>query len=139
MKIEANFSALKSVKPHEYVVRFFFGGLVTVLAGVVAKYYGAGVGGLFLAFPAIFPASATLIEKHEKQKKRCAGLDGTARGREAAAIDAAGAAIGTIGLVAFALIVWHYLPAHSAWIILPVAALAWFAVSICLWALRKRF
>ena len=28
---------------------------------------------LFLAFPAIFPASATLIEKHEKEKKEREG------------------------------------------------------------------
>jgi hypothetical protein len=32
------------------------------------------VGGLFLAFPAIFPASATLIEKHVRERKEKAGL-----------------------------------------------------------------
>ena len=36
--------------------------------------WGPGIGGLFLAFPAIFPASATLVEKHEKQKKNRAGI-----------------------------------------------------------------
>jgi hypothetical protein len=138
MKIEVHFSALKTVKPHEYAVRFLFGGLVTVMAGVIAKHYGPGVGGLFLAFPAIFPASATLIEKHEKQKKQRAGLDGTRRGREAAAVDAAGASMGSIGLIAFAVIVWFYLPAHSAYLILPIAAIAWFTLSILLWAARKR-
>jgi hypothetical protein len=35
---------------------------------------GPRVGGLFLAFPAIFPASATLVEKHEKQKKTATRL-----------------------------------------------------------------
>ena len=39
-------------------------------SGGNAKRYGPGVAGLFLAFPAIFPAGATLIEKHEKEKKR---------------------------------------------------------------------
>lgn len=138
MKIEAHFSALKTVKPHEYLVRFFFGGLVTVMAAVIAKRYGPSVGGLFLAFPAIFPASATLIEEHEIQKKHRAGLSGARRGREAAAVDAAGASMGAIGLLAFAFIVWHYLPAHSSYLVLGVAALVWFALSILLWVIRKR-
>ena len=37
------------------------------------------VGGLFLAFPAIFPASATLIEKHGRERKEKAGLAGARR------------------------------------------------------------
>jgi hypothetical protein len=139
MKIEVDLSALKTVKPHEYAVRFVFGGLVTALAGVIAKHYGPSIGGLFLAFPAIFPASATLIEKHEVQKKQQVGLDGTRRGREAAAIDAAGASIGTIGLAAFAVILWRYLPSHTSWVVLLVAAIGWLALSILLWVLRKRF
>jgi hypothetical protein len=55
---------------------------------------------LFLAFPAIFPSSATSVEKHEKQKKQQRGSDGTIPGREATGLDAAGAAIGSIGLIA---------------------------------------
>jgi hypothetical protein len=43
-----------------------------------------------LAFPSIFPASATLIEKHEKEKKEKKGLQETQRGRKAVSIDAAG-------------------------------------------------
>jgi hypothetical protein len=38
--------------------------------------WGPAVVGLFLAFPAIFPASATLIEKHERQRKQRQGLTG---------------------------------------------------------------
>jgi hypothetical protein len=37
--------------------------------------------GLLLAFPAIFPAGATLIEKDEKEKKEKKGLHGTVRGK----------------------------------------------------------
>jgi len=37
---------------------------MTVIAGLIAFRFGPVVGGLFLAFPAIFPASATLIERH---------------------------------------------------------------------------
>ena len=44
--------------------------------GIIAKKFGPGMGGLFLAFPAIFPARATLVEKHEKEKKQQAGMEG---------------------------------------------------------------
>ena len=90
MKISLDLSALGKTKWYEYALRFAFGGSITVAAGLIAKKWGPGVGGLFLAFPAIFPASVGLVEKHEKQKKQQHGLDGTIRGREAAGLDAAG-------------------------------------------------
>jgi len=95
------------------------------------------VGGLFLAFPAIFPASATLIEKHEKQKKQRQGLDGTVRGRMAASIDAAGAAIGSLGLAVFALVMWKLAPRDSHWMVLIAATASWLAVSVLVWKYRK--
>src|ERR1700752_3818120 len=104
MSIQFDLSALKKTKWYEYAVRFLFGGAMTVLAGMLANRYGPVFGGLFLAFPALFPASATLLEKHEREKKRRAGIANTARGREAAAQDARGAAIGSIGVVAFLLV-----------------------------------
>src|SRR6201998_891044 len=73
MRASLNLSALYKTRWYEYAVRFFFGGTVTVVAGLVAKKYGPILGGLFLAFPAIFPASATLVEKHEREKKRQRG------------------------------------------------------------------
>jgi len=114
-----------------------FGGAVTAATGLIAKKWGPGVAGLFLAFPAIFPAGATLIEKHEKEKKKKAGLDGTGRGRAAASVDAAGAAIGSIGLLAFGVVVWRFLPGHPGWAVLMVAGLAWMGVSVLLWWARK--
>ena len=138
MQIKVDPSGIGQTKWHEYATRFFFGGLITALAGIIAKEFGAGVGGLFLAFPAIFPASATLIEKHEKQKKEKEGLQGTQRGREAASVDGAGAAMGSVGLLAFALSVWQFLPRHSAWTVLTGATVAWLVVSVLIWDLRKR-
>ncbi len=67
---------------------------MTVLAGLIAKHFGPVVGGLFLAFPAIFPASATLLDRDQREKKRRAGIPATLRGRLAVALDARGAAIG---------------------------------------------
>src|ERR1700740_1934812 len=109
MKIKVDTSGLKQSQRYEYLVRFIFGGTVTALAGVIAKRFGAEVGGLFLAFPAILPAAATLIEKHEKQKKQHIGLDGTLRGRKAAGVDAAGAWMGALALIVFALPIWQQL------------------------------
>ena len=137
MKIEINIAALGRSKWYEYLVRFAFGGLVTALAGIIAKRYGPGVGGLFLAFPAIFPATATLLEKHEKQKKERVGKAGTLRAREIAGADAAGATIGSLGLTVFAVIVCRYLPHGSTAVVLSAATLAWLLVSVTIWIIRK--
>src|ERR1700732_2417411 len=95
MSVTVKFASLKQTKWHEYAVRFIFGGLTTMATGIIAKKFGPGIGGLFLAFPAIFPASATLMEKHELERKRRAGLHGELRGMDAAGVDAAGAAMGS--------------------------------------------
>lgn len=138
MRIKIDPSALRKTRWYEFGVRFLSGGLITAATGMIAKEFGPGVGGLFLAFPAIFPASATLIEKHEKQKKERAGIHGSTRGRKAAAVDAAGAAIGSIGLLAFALLVKRFLASHSPWLVLACSTGVWLAVSLLVWQIRKR-
>src|SRR5580704_13865837 len=106
MRVKLNLGALKEAKWHEYAIRFLLGGLITVATGLIAKNFGPAVGGLFLAFPAIFPATATLIATHEKERKRRVGLDGTRRGRDAAALESRGTALSTVGLSVFGIIVW---------------------------------
>src|SRR5438270_11302351 len=138
MLISVNFSPLKKTKWYQYAVRFALGGLITAVAGLIAKKYGPNFGGLFLAFPAIFPASATLVEKHEKERKAQKGLEGKERGREAAALDALGASIGAVGLCVFAVTVWLLLPEHSAWQVLFGASVVWFVSSCALWFLREQ-
>jgi hypothetical protein len=137
MKVSVDWSSLKKTKLHEYAVRFIFGGAITAITGIITKKWGPAVGGLFLAFPAIFPASATLIEKHEKQKKQRAGMEGTTRARQAAAVDAAGSSIGSIGLLVFGVVVWRIMPAHSTWAVLAGASLAWFATAVMAWEIRR--
>ena len=85
----------------EYLIRFVLGGLATAATGAIAKYFGPDAGGLFLAFPAILCASLTLIEQHERTRKERKGFKGAARGKDAAALDAAGASLGSAGLAAF--------------------------------------
>lgn len=135
--VSVNWSSLKRTKPHEYAVRFVFGGACTVAAGLIAKKFGPGLGGLFLAFPAIFPAQASLIETHEKERKHAAGMHGTMRGREAAGLDAMGTAMSAIGLIAFAAMVWMLLPRHQAVLVIGAATLVWGAVALVLWVLRR--
>ena len=137
MVIHWNLAALKRVQPSEYLVRFVLGGGITVIAALIAERWGPAIGGLFLAFPAIFPASATLLEKHERDRKRSAGIPCTRRGRLAAALDARGAVMGAIGGLLFALICWRLLPRISAWGVLPAAFAAWFVLSGLLWYTRK--
>ncbi len=98
--ITARPSAIAGIRWYEYVSRFVFGGLATAVASVIAKEYGPSVGGLFLAFPAIFPASATLIEQNEKRRKQGTRGHGTLRGRRAAALDAA------LGWLAVSMLAW---------------------------------
>ena len=106
MIVKVTFSSLQDSRWHEYVVRFVLGGVATMATGLISSRFGASVGGLFLALPAIFCASATLIQKHEQRRKSKSGLDGKRRGQQAAALDAAGAALGSIGMAGFALAFW---------------------------------
>jgi hypothetical protein len=134
--IHLKWSALKQSRWYEYVLRFALGGAATMMAGAIAQFFGPEAGGLFLAFPAIFGASATLIEKHERERKQKLGLAGDRRGTEAAALDAAGAGLGSVGLAAFGLGVWS-LAATMAFTSLVLASIAWVLVSVCLWRVRR--
>jgi hypothetical protein len=131
-------SGLRQTKWHEYALRFVAGGIITVIAGLIARKWGPGIGGLFLAFPAIFPAGATLIEKHERQRKQKKGLHGRERGTDAAAIDAIGAAMGSIGLMAFAGICWWLIPRYPAPLALGGGTVSWLVVSFGIWFIRQR-
>ncbi len=137
MKIGLDLASVKESRWYEYAVRFFFGGIITAATGEIARKFGPEIAGLFLAFPAIFPASGTMIEKHEREKKENVGMHGTRRGRALASVDAAGAAMGALGLIAFGAFVWKVLPQHSTWLVLGTATLLWLAIAVSVWALRK--
>ncbi|WP_407158638.1 DUF3147 family protein [Bradyrhizobium sp. STM 3557] len=130
-------SSLRESRWYEYLVRFALGGGATVFAGLVSRYYGASVGGLFLALPAIFCASATLIETHEIRRKREAGVASGRRGQNAAAVDAAGAALGALGLLAFAIVFALTVKISIAGAFIG-ASLAWLVVSVAAWYVRRK-
>jgi hypothetical protein len=130
-------SSLREGRWYEYVIRFTLGGAVTIFTGVISSRYGAAIGGLFLALPAIFCASATLIEKHEIRRKREAGVAGERRGQEAAALDAAGAALGAIGMLSFAIAFW-FLVESSVAAAFVGASLAWLTISVGAWYVWRK-
>jgi Protein of unknown function (DUF3147) len=138
MQIEMDVSALKQTGWQQFALRFCLGGLITAATGIIGKKYGPGIGGLFLAFPAIFPASATLIEKHEREKKKHAGLQGETRARQLVAVDAAGTAIGSVGLFLFAVLIAEFIPRGSPWLVISASTVGWTTASVLLWYLRKR-
>ncbi len=92
-RIRVDIGKVKETSWKGYAIRFLFGGVVTAFTGWVAAKSGPVVGGLFLAFPAILPASVTLVREHEDA--------------DAAGQDAYGAMLGSIGLAAFGAVIWE--------------------------------
>jgi len=137
MKIKIDPTVLKETRWQQILVRFCIGGLITAATGIIAKRFGPAIGGLFLAFPAIFPASATLIEQHEEEERSDAGVQGIRQARHAVAVDAAGASMGSIGLLFFALFVTEFIGKFSSWLVMLGATVLWAAISVLLWLLRK--
>ncbi|OIJ95738.1 hypothetical protein BIV25_20020 [Streptomyces sp. MUSC 14] len=107
----------------DLLVRFGFGAGVSLLAAVASAVFGPFVGGVFLAFPAILLASLTLMTKEE--------------GLSSARDDTRGAVLGTLGLVAFAVVTTVLLDHHSAWLALGAATAAWAVVSLGAYAIVR--
>jgi hypothetical protein len=138
MLIGINIAKLREGKPHQYLTRFLFGGIVTVLAALIGRHYGPILGGLFLAFPGIFAPGLSMTETHAIERKAKAGANGTLFARAEASVEAAGASAGALGLAAFALVLWKGLLTHSLILVLPLAGAVWLLVSVLLWWLRER-
>ena len=97
-----------------------FGAGIALVAGIAGTVFGPKVGGLFLAFPAVLPATLTLIEKNEGPAKAWA--------------DASGGALGAVGLAAFAFVTLRLLPTSPV-LALPLALVAWLVVAAGLYFL----
>jgi len=115
----AELGRLSHAKPNELAVRFAFGAAISVVAGILGKVVGARFGGTFLAFPAILPASLTLIQ--DKESNRRAGRN------------AIGAIIGGVGLVVFATVGEFALRSIEPYLAVLIALAAWIVVSLCLY------
>jgi hypothetical protein len=138
VRLKLQFDSLRETTAMEYATRFLFGGAVTVLASLIADRYGPVIGGLFLAFPGIFPGGISLTEKHKIEREKEAGYQGTWSARGEAAVEATGASCGTLGLVAFALVLWKGVEPHGLVPTLVCAGATWTAVSWAAWWIRER-
>lgn len=108
-------------KPQDYAVRFVFGAVISLVAGLIGMKFGPVVGGVFLGFPAILPASLTLIAKKE--------------GKAEAAIDSLGAVLGAVALVGFALVVIFVASRWGVIATLVVALVVWLVLAFALYAI----
>ena len=138
VRIGCDLSKLAKTKPTEYLTRFLFGCAITLLFSLITKWAGPVVGGLFLAFPGIYPPGSSFVEKKEEERKQEAGMHGTQRARSLASAHAVGASAGSFGLMAFAAILWLGLPRFGLATSLAAGTVTWFAVSGTAWALRER-
>ena len=138
MRFKLQTASLRAATPMEYAQRFVFGGLVAVAASLIADKWGPVVGGMFLAFPGIFPAGVSLVEKHKTEREATEGKTGVLSARGQASVEATGASAGTWGLAAFGLVVWKGSAVHPLPVMLGLAALAWMVVSWAVWMVRDR-
>jgi uncharacterized membrane protein (GlpM family) len=122
-EIRASGGKLGKPPTRDWFIRFGFGAAVSAVAGIISAVAGPRVGGIFLAFPAILLASLTLVAKEE--------------GTEQARDDARGAIFGTIGLLAFAVVIAVAATRWPLWATLVTATLAWIAVSLLAYATAR--
>ena len=106
---------LRSFGVADYLIRFAFGFGISVVAAIIAHIAGAKVGGLFLAFPAILPATLTLIERRE--------------GHAQAVSDVRWATLGAVGMIAYAGVMVG-LVRHAPALAIVAAFVAWIVVSV---------
>lgn len=118
-----DWSKLSKAHPPELLVRLVFGAGIALVSAIVGMVFGPKAGGLFLAFPAVLPATLTLIEKREGTTKAWA--------------DASGGALGALGLAAFAFTAVRLLPANPV-LALLVAVLAWLLLAGGLYFLFRK-
>jgi len=112
---------LKGISGRQLAVRFAFGAVISAGAALTGHFFGHRLGGLFLAFPAILPATLTLVQRKE----------GNAR----ADSDVRGAVMGGFGLVGFAIAGTLTLSRIAPTAALALASAAWLVVSLGLFLL----
>jgi hypothetical protein len=111
---------LRQVKPKELLIRFALGAVVSIVAGILSKALGSRLGGVFLAFPAILPASLTFVEEEEGTRK--------------ADRDAKGAVLGAAALVGFATVGETLFTRDNPAVVLAAALGAWTVAIFILYA-----
>ncbi len=110
---------LGGVRATEMAARFGLGAAVSIVAGIVSLAAGARLGGVFLAFPAILPASLTFVQNKE--------------GTRVADHDALGAVLGGTAGVVFATVGESMFGRHNSALVLGMALAGWLLTAILLY------
>ncbi len=114
-----NSANLKQIRPKDIIIRFIFGVIVSALAGIISSHFGPKIGGSFLSYPAILPASLTLIQaKDSKIESRK---------------QAWGAIFGGVGLVGFSSIGSYLITSLNPLLVLSTLLLIWIIISVGLY------
>ena len=111
---------VRDVNAKQLAARFALGAAVSIVAGVISHLQGARFGGVFLAFPAILPASLTFVQDKE--------------GSRTADRDALGAVLGGFALVVFAAVGESMFGRHNSAEVLALALAGWLVASIIFYA-----
>lgn len=112
---------VKSHRFSDYALRFAFGCGIALVSGLAGMWFGPKVGGVLLGFPAILPASLTLVQKKE--------------GRDPASVDSIGAMLGAIAMIVFAVFVSLTAKSLGPVPSVLIALIVWLAVAIGLYFL----
>jgi hypothetical protein len=127
--VALDLAQLRATHWRDLAIRFAFGATVSVAAGLIGVAFGARVGGMFLAFPAILPATLTLIAKQEGEQRSFHDLQGTV--------------VGACGLAGFGVVASATIGRLDVLVALLLAFATWCAVAgilYVIWAswLRRR-
>ena len=105
------------------VLRFVFGAAISLVAGMISLAWGPRAAGMFLAFPAILPASLTLIEdKHSTER---------------ASADIKGGVIGGVAMFVFAAVALLMVNEAGA-VAMGLALVAWLVTAIIIFLLVRK-
>ncbi|GHO82810.1 DUF3147 family protein [Dictyobacter formicarum] len=121
---QLDLSQLKQIKIKDYILRFFFGGAISVIAALIALLTNGRIGGIFMAFPAILLASLTIINRED--------------GKHKAEEDAKGAIIGALAFVITAIVLSLTLQVLPGMLALFLALVIWLLCAFGLYALSYR-
>jgi uncharacterized membrane protein (GlpM family) len=117
----ADLSKVREANPKQLLVRFALGAAVSIVAGIISKGAGARLGGVFLAFPAILPASLTFVQDKE--------------GTHKADRDAIGAVLGGLALVVFAAVAESTFARINSALVLLCSLVAWLVACAVMYVL----
>lgn len=123
-KVGVSLSDARQEPPRDLLIRFCFGAAISAVAGIVSVVFGVELGGIFLAFPAILPATLTLVEQ-EEEHKQAENLD-------------VGAIIGAVALGAFAVVGWRLFTTIGAPSTLAAAGVTWLVAAVAMYLLLSR-